>query len=538
MSADQPIFSPKENIEQHISVKTDHKIVLILFTSFFAWLLAKNSWYGDDAFITFRVIDNFANGLGLVWNTGERVQAFTHPLWLLLMTPVYTMLKDPYQTIYWVSYLVSLVTIYFFLSAFTKNYQATLIGGLFIAASMAFIDYCSSGLENPLTHLLLIIMLILVLKQPATLKTFFLTGLVASLAAVNRLDTILFYIPVLGYQLYETRASWQKALALGAISFTPLIAWEVFALIYYGFPFPNTYYTKIASASLHTVWLHEQALNYARNSFQWDPITLVTIALSMIFVIWEFNTKKISILLGMVFYLYYVYSIGGDFMSGRFFSALFLVATTLLMTVDYASLVGKITVKITYIFVVAAIIVLGMAATYPPIFTKETDVDQTIDLYGIANEKLFYFNYTNWYVHNQSNIVYYSKEQDGINFKNSGGHYVGMDAIGLFGYYAGSDVYILDYFSLADPLRSRLPASAPYRIGHSPRVIPFGYEETLRDHFNNHLTDLDLHLYYDKLSVLIHDDIFASGRWQEIINFNIGKYDYLIRRYNNMLIPN
>ena len=43
-----------------------------------------NAWVCDDAYITFRSIDNLVNGLGPVWNAGERVQAFTHPLWFLL----------------------------------------------------------------------------------------------------------------------------------------------------------------------------------------------------------------------------------------------------------------------------------------------------------------------------------------------------------------------------------------------------------------------------------------------------------------------
>jgi len=60
------------------------------------------------------------------------------------------------------------------------------VAGLLIAASMAFIDYSSSGLENPLTHLRLIIMLILVLMtQPTSLRTIFYTSLLVSLAAVN-----------------------------------------------------------------------------------------------------------------------------------------------------------------------------------------------------------------------------------------------------------------------------------------------------------------------------------------------------------------
>ena len=47
----------------------------------------------------------------------------------------------------------------------------------------------------------------------------------------------------------------------------------------------------------------------------------------------------------------------------------------------------------------------------------------------------------------------------------------------------------------------------------------------------NHIEDPDLHLSYDKLSILIHGDVFAPGRLQEIVNFNLGKYDDLLHRF-------
>jgi hypothetical protein len=51
---------------------------------------------GDDAYFTFRTIDNFVHGYGLRWNIAERVQAYTHPLWLLLLTPFYWITGEPF----------------------------------------------------------------------------------------------------------------------------------------------------------------------------------------------------------------------------------------------------------------------------------------------------------------------------------------------------------------------------------------------------------------------------------------------------------
>ncbi|MCA9612346.1 MAG: hypothetical protein KC586_06270, partial [Myxococcales bacterium] len=50
-------------------------------------LVVLNAWVSDDAYITFRVVENVLRGDGLVWNPGERVMVYTHPLWFGLLLP-------------------------------------------------------------------------------------------------------------------------------------------------------------------------------------------------------------------------------------------------------------------------------------------------------------------------------------------------------------------------------------------------------------------------------------------------------------------
>ena len=51
----------------------------ILALAGMAW---RNRWIFDDAFIDFRVVANLHHGLGPVWNSGERVEVYTSPLWV------------------------------------------------------------------------------------------------------------------------------------------------------------------------------------------------------------------------------------------------------------------------------------------------------------------------------------------------------------------------------------------------------------------------------------------------------------------------
>src|SRR5919106_1295954 len=70
----------------------------------FTYVFLANAWIGDDAYITFRVVDNFVNGYGLTFNPDERVQAYTHPLWMLLLSVLYLVTSDLFYTTLAVSY--------------------------------------------------------------------------------------------------------------------------------------------------------------------------------------------------------------------------------------------------------------------------------------------------------------------------------------------------------------------------------------------------------------------------------------------------
>ena len=74
-------------------------------------MLIRTAWICDDAYITFRTIDNFLHGFGLRWNVAERVQSFTHPLWLILLTPFIALTGEPYYTSLVVSILLTLATV-------------------------------------------------------------------------------------------------------------------------------------------------------------------------------------------------------------------------------------------------------------------------------------------------------------------------------------------------------------------------------------------------------------------------------------------
>ena len=82
-------MDPAESTERAESTLVAGAFVLV-----FTYVFLANSWIGDDAFITFRVVDNFVHGYGLTFNPAERVQAYTHPLWMLLLSAAYVVKRS------------------------------------------------------------------------------------------------------------------------------------------------------------------------------------------------------------------------------------------------------------------------------------------------------------------------------------------------------------------------------------------------------------------------------------------------------------
>jgi arabinofuranosyltransferase len=492
----------------------------------FAITLIRTAWVNDDAYITLRTVDNFINGYGLTWNPGERVQVFTHPLWMFLLSGFYALTHEAYFTTLAVSIVLSMAVAILVSLAFTDDLFSISIGLVILCLSPAFVEYATSGLENPLTYLLLTLFLILYFRfqEHPTNQQVFLLGLVASLAMVNRLDTGLFYLPALIMILLKQR-SWQCFWILVASSF-PLLLWEAFSLLYYGFPFPNTAYAKL-NTGVSQSGLFRQGWLYFGNLYQWDPLTLFTVLAGMILAFIVGKRGERAIAFGILLSLLYILYIGGDFMSGRFFAGPLLVSVILLVR-----LIPPFPKAVKSAILVSALI-LGFMAHSPTQLNTPKSSKTAIGPNGIADERAYYFNDSgllniDWHA---PIIPNHPWARDGLALKARGGTSVEY-SIGYLGYFAGPGVHIVDRYALADPLLARLPIPNPndWRIGHFIREVPEGYVESLETG-SNQLADPDLAEYYAKLKLITSGKILDPERLKTILEMNLGKYDQLIENF-------
>jgi arabinofuranosyltransferase len=499
------------------------RVVLILL---FAVTLIRTAWVNDDAYITLRTVDNFVNGYGLTWNPGERVQAYTHPLWMLLLSGLYALTHEAYFTTLALSFTLSLGAVILVSHAFTTDLFATGAGLLILCLSPAFVEYSTSGLENPLTYLLVTLFLLQAFrldKQP-TRKQLFTLGLLASLAMLNRLDTGLFCLPTILW-IFMRQRSWRNFGVL-ALSAFPILLWEAFSLLYYGFLLPNTAYAKL-NTDISQTDLLIQGWKYFANALVWDPLTFLTALAGMFLTFSKGERLEKTIAAGVALYWLYILFIGGDFMSGRFFAAPLLVCVILLMR-----LARRVAIP-WKLAVLAGVILLGFIAHSPTQVNTPKSPEHAIAESGIADERGFYFNDSgllNIDLHMYP-IPNHPWARDGLKLKEKGGVSV-QYSIGYLGYFAGPGVHLVDQYALAEPLLARLPIPDPkdWRIGHFIRPVPEGYIETLESG-ENLLADPDLAEYYGRLKLITSDRIFDPERLKTILEMNLGKYDALLVGY-------
>ena len=306
--------------------------LILMLIAFAILLIIRRAWICDDAYITFRTIDNFYHGYRFTWNVTERVQVYTHPLWMLLLTAITWMFNDIYFTSLLMGILLTVVTLFILTRKLTISESTGAFILLVLILSKAFIDFSTSGLENPLSHFLAVLFFWLFFKFDKSLKSFFWLSLVASLAVLNRMDTAVIYAPALVYAFWQVRS--KKALWYLILSQLPFIFWEIFATFYYGFPFPNTAYAKL-NTGLISADVIQQGFLYLLNAIQYDPVTPLIIGVSIFLGIFSFNKKNALLALGTSLYVLYVIKIGGDFMEGRFLTLPLICAAIILSQLEF-----------------------------------------------------------------------------------------------------------------------------------------------------------------------------------------------------------
>lgn len=487
------------------------------------------AWCSDDAYHAFTMARNFNEGNGFTPTIGIRVNVSTCPLWTLIVAVVDRVVNNMYVTGILLNIVFSAAAVGFLLFYFCRsNVYMNIVATFALLSSKSFISFTTSGLENALLFLLVILFLFFFRKDNYSRKDLFFIALIEGFIAFARMDAALIFSFACIYAYLSNLKSFSdflKRCAVAALGLSPFLLWELFSLIYYGSFFPNTMLAK-----LNTGYPLEQyvsrGLYYISESFFWDPIVLLIPLTFFILGLFEIKSisgilkkmKLVSLVVGLVVYFIYIVYIGGDFMLGRHFTVIFFAS--LILCTDLRFIDKRI---IHYVFLGGIIISL-------PILSLVEKLDMSCP-YVYVDERAIYERFTglifvieDWMTDGDVQLIE-SCPHRGIQW------YYGNES---FIYKSGDTEYTVSSYEerLYDPLLVRLPAvkSDSWMVGHMQRKMPEGYEETLASG-KNCIENDSLRQYYDILRIVCSNDIFEPERIKTMINLLGGKYEYLIEDY-------
>lgn len=484
--------------------------------AFFVLAVTRRGWISDDGFITMRAVDHLIEGRGFVYNADERVLGFTNPLWALLLTIPYLAVRDPFLAPILGSIAVAGTTGAYVVFRGAKDCRVGALLLLALSFSRSFVDFSTSGLENPLSHLLLVLFYIEFYQQER-----FSIGrltLFAALMLVNRFDLLPLFLPplLLAYRQRMTNSD-RRSVLLGL---SPAIAWYVFAVVYYGFPFPNTAYAKL-NAEIPKLEMIRQGISYLADALVNDPQTIILIlaALLVLSIQRHKNPAAIAVLIALGLELAYVVFIGGDFMSGRFLTPTVAVSAVVLAQLSGPWLEAPGRLRAAALSVAGIVACLAFSPLRDEPIREKRDFPST----RIVNERAWFQEHLLLHL-NLRPVQWqaYGLYNDGKAARAQHRRVVLYNNVGMFAWGAGPDIHVVDDMALTDPLLARIPFAYrdDWRTGHLPRAIPDGYLDSLESG-RNVIRDPCIAHYFELLNSVVRGPLFSAERWAAILLLNL-----------------
>ena len=277
-------------------------------------------WTTDDGFINLRIVRLLLEGHGPVFNAGERVEAYTSPLWIAVLTVGDVVLPLRLE---WVAVVCSLALAGVGMWLLCRGSALLLgagrrvvpFGALVLLALPPVWDFTTSGLEFGLTLAWLGGVLVVLARWAGPSSSPAPTGgmVLLGLGPLVRPDAALYSVAALGVVVLVDRR-WRVLLAATAVP----VAYQLFRMAYFGAVVPNTALAKAADVA-H--WREGGAYvwNLVRPYALWAPLAVV-VAVGVVAVRGLDRRRVLAAaalpVAGVVHALYIVRA-GGDYQHGR-----------------------------------------------------------------------------------------------------------------------------------------------------------------------------------------------------------------------------
>jgi len=260
-------------------------IILVLF--FFGYL----NFRQDDAYIFYTYAKNIAEGNGYVFNLGEKINATTSPLYTILLTIIYSLVRcistESFPAISNSISVLSILGIIYSINKIFKDGKMSILFPLIFLAN-PLLKY-GVGMETFLNLALISYSIYLFTENEILFASFFM-----ALSVLARLDSILFAGIIFIYYIFKNKKL--PPIKSIIIFIVTLLPWFIFSKIYFDSFLPTTIAVKLSQKDFQ---MHGTGLIFLRGFFIAMPGTLISASLLIIgFIVSTFYLiRKKSVLL-------------------------------------------------------------------------------------------------------------------------------------------------------------------------------------------------------------------------------------------------
>jgi arabinofuranosyltransferase len=265
----------------------------------------------DDAFISFRFARNWAEGMGPVFQAGDRVEGFSSFLWVALLALASSWHLDievVSKVLGFACTLATLVAAGGLATALRPDRRVALLAPLLLAITPLFAAWTLAGMEAPLFAALLCCsawLLVLELREP---RRFPASALGFALLVLVRPEGFLFAAIALGCRSRD-RLRWAALFA------APAGAYWVARWMYFGQFFPNTFYAKTSLTAGRLVSGVQSVIDFLSDM---GPALGLAVAVGFATARWRDPAERF-VFSSIAAFLGYVAAVGGDVLHLRFY---------------------------------------------------------------------------------------------------------------------------------------------------------------------------------------------------------------------------
>lgn len=330
-------------------------LLVILFNQY--------QFYGggeDDAYISFRYLDNWLQGRGLVFNPGEYVEGYTNFLWIVLMAPVVAIGITPETAAYLLSLLLLaslLLIVYRIGYKLSGDTVAAWSGTLLLASSVTVNRWASSGMET------LFVAAVIAYANYYFIKVGrhnYISSALFGLAILIRPDASLFvfssFLASIISPVYRKKNSFSHFLKQAVVVLVLPVIHLIFRVLYYGEWLPNTFYAKL-SGELPGLVTH--GLNYLNVYLNTGGWFIVLPCFALLFLRANWNVLIFTIALQISIFTLYVVNVGGDYLAYHRFLVPVIPLLCVLAGISLFSLVKTFKWKPVVLVAVTFILAIG-----------------------------------------------------------------------------------------------------------------------------------------------------------------------------------